>query len=84
MKSENYYFLDPMITRVLRESPVPLQVLAICFKVNEISRRVIPLNAVKYRLKTLIEQNKIYAQSSIVTKGDKEKTAVFYWTRPIS
>ena len=40
-------FLEPTIIKVLEESPTPLKLLPINFKVNEKVKRIVSLNAVK-------------------------------------
>lgn len=67
--------LGPAIIQVLNESPVPLKVLPINFKVNEKVKRVVSLNAIKNQLKILVEEKKIIQKN----KAD----SIYYWTKRI-
>ncbi|MDI6798759.1 MAG: hypothetical protein QMD12_02065 [Candidatus Aenigmarchaeota archaeon] len=69
-------FLEPTIIEVLDESPIPLKILPINFKVNEKTKRIVSLNAVKNQLKLLVEKKK-------VMKKDLPD-ASYYWTKRIS
>jgi len=55
----NYSFLDSIIIHVLKESPVPMQVLGISFKVNEETGKIISLNVVKNHLNNLVGKKRI-------------------------
>lgn len=67
--------LGPAILEVLNESPVPLKILPINFKVNEKIKRIVSLNSIKSQLKVLVEEKKVLQK----TKGG----SVYYWTRRI-
>lgn len=69
-------FLEPTILKVLNESPVPLKILPINFKVNESAKRIVSLNSVKNQLKLLVQEKK-------VIRKDKSGSS-YYWTRRIS
>jgi hypothetical protein len=67
--------LGPAIIEVLNESPVPLKILPINFKVNEKVKRIVSLNSVKNQLKVLVEEKKVIQKN----KAD----SVYYWTKRI-
>jgi len=69
-------FLEPTIMEVLNESPMPLKLLPINFKVNEKTKRIVSLNAVKNQLKVLVDRKK-------VMKKDVSDSS-YYWTKRIS
>lgn len=69
-------FLEPTIIKVLEESPTPLKLLPINFKVNEKAKRIVSLNAVKNQLKVLVQEKKIHFKN----KSDSP----YYWTKRIS
>ncbi len=58
-RSSDYYFIDPMIIDILQKSEAPMQTLGISFKINEMSGRIINLNAVKNHLETLVEKKNL-------------------------
>lgn len=55
----DYTFLDSIILHILEESPVPMQVLGISFKVNEKSGKIINLSVIKTHLNALVEKKKV-------------------------
>ena len=67
-RSTDYYFIDPMIIDILEKSKIPLQVLSVSFRINELSKKIISLNVVKSHLEDLVEKKKI------VRKIKKETT----------
>lgn len=68
-------FLDPIILKVLEESPVPLNPLSINFKVNEKTKKIVSLNTIKNHLKQLSEEKKI--MKKVVSNSS------YYWTKRI-
>ena len=58
-RSTDYCFINPMIINILEKSKIPLQSLAVSFKINEISGKIINLNVVKNHLEDLAEKRKI-------------------------
>jgi len=66
-RSSDYCFIEPMIINILKESGIPIRLLCINFKINEMSGKIINLNVVKSHLKNLVEKEKI------VKNIDKDK-----------
>lgn len=58
-RSTDYSFIDPMIINILEKSEMPVQALGISFKINELSGKIINLNAVKNHLENLVQNKKI-------------------------
>ena len=58
-RSNDYYFIDPMIMEILEKSKISVQALNINFKINESSGKIINLNAIKSHLENLVQNNKI-------------------------
>ena len=71
-RNVNHTFLDSIIIHVLKESPVPMQVLGISFKVNEETGKIINLNVVKNHLNILVDKKKV------LTKVDKSNGSIHY------
>ena len=70
-RNSDYYFIDPMIIKILEKSETPLQALCVNFRINEISGKLISLNVVKRHLKDLVEKKKI-------VKNINEDERIFY------
>lgn len=66
-RNVNNTFLDSIIIQVVKESPVPIQVLGISFKVNEETGKIINLNAIKSHLNNLVDKKKVLIR---MEKGD--------------
>ena len=68
--------LEPTIIEILNESPTPLKVLPINFKINEKTKRIVSLNAVKNELKALVDRKKVIKKDVLDSS--------YYWTKRIS
>lgn len=55
----NHDFVEPMIMKILKESRVPMSVLAINYRVNEAAGRTINLNVIRNQLLFLVKDKKI-------------------------
>jgi hypothetical protein len=65
--------LEPTIMEILNESSMPLKVLPINFKVNERTKRIVSLNAVKNQLKVLVDRKKVWKKDVLDSS--------YYWTK---
>jgi len=68
----SYENLEPIIIDVLNESPIPLKILSINFKINEKSKKIISLNAVRNQLDILVKRKKVLKKTD---KFDND----YYW-----
>jgi repressor of nif and glnA expression len=58
-KSNNYFYLEPEILKILKTSNVPISALGINFRLNNSLGKIIDLNTIKSHLGELVENNKI-------------------------
>lgn len=58
-KSNDYFYLEPEILKILRESNMPISALGINFMLNDNLGKIIDLNTVKSHIEKLVESNKI-------------------------
>jgi len=68
----NHDFVEPMILKILKNSVIPMSILAINYRVNENVGRVINLNVIKNNLAFLVNHKKISE------KTNKENRVVYY------
>ena len=57
--AREYYFIDKFIIGILKNSSEPLPDLAINMMVNQATKKTIPLQAVKIRLRVLEEEGEV-------------------------
>ncbi len=69
-RNADYFYLEPEILNILRESDVPMSALGINFRVNDRLDKIVELNAVKHHLEALVKSKKIL-------KTDKDDTAFY-------
>lgn len=58
-KSNNYFYLEPEILKILKTSNVPMSALGINFRLNNSLGKIIDLNTIKSHLDELVDNNKI-------------------------
>lgn len=58
-RSSDYSFIEPMIVDILEKSKDPVQALCVSFRINEMSGKIINLNAIKSHLEELVEKGKV-------------------------
>jgi len=59
-KSNNYFYLEPEIMKILKTSNVPMSALGINFRLNNSLGKIIDLNTIKSHLDELVDNNKIF------------------------
>ena len=65
-------FVEPMILGVLKLSEIPMPTLAINYRVNEISGKIIDMNVIKSNLTFLVNHKKVSK------KMNKENGILYY------
>lgn len=70
-RNSDYYFIEPMIIKILESTEIPVQTLFVNFKINEMSGKIINLNVVKRHLEKLVEKKR-------VVKNKNKDEIVFY------
>ena len=58
-KSNNYFYLEPEILKILKSSDVPMSALGINFRLNNSLGKILDLNTIKSHLDELVSNNKI-------------------------
>ena len=58
-KSNNYFYLEPEILKILKTSNVPMSALGINFRLNNSLGKILDLNTIKSHLEELVDNNKI-------------------------
>lgn len=69
-RNSDYFYLEPEIIEILRESTVPMSALGVNFRVNDRFDKIIELNTVKRHLEELVKNKKL-------VKFDKEDTTFY-------
>lgn len=69
-RNTDYFYLEPEILEILKESEVPMSALGINFRVNNKFDKIIELNTVKRHLDELVKNKKL-------VRVDKEDTPFY-------
>ena len=69
-RNTDYFYLEPEILEILKDSEVPMSALGINFRVNNKFDKIIELNTVKRHLDELVKNKKL-------VRIDKEDTPFY-------